>query len=85
MTYVLVGNKDEPFSYYEVVSDSQPKQWKTTMDEEMYSLHKNETLNLCKLTKGKKPIKCKWVLTKTDEALGTEVLYKARVVAKGFA
>jgi len=34
------------------------------MEEEMSSLHKNDTRELTKLPKGKKAIGCKWVYAK---------------------
>ncbi|KAM2077718.1 hypothetical protein ACFX1R_025466 [Malus domestica] len=56
------------------------------MDEEMKSLHKNETWNLVQLPKGKKAIGCKWVYARKMESLGKDnVRFKARLVAKGYA
>ena len=55
------------------------------MGEEMNSLHKNETWDLCKLSKGKKSIGCKWIFAKKYEVLDSDVRYKARLVANGFA
>ena len=67
------------------MGDSQSEERKAAMDEEMDSLHKNHTWDLCKLPKGRKSIGCKWVYTKKEGVLGTEVRFKARLVAKGFA
>ena len=56
------------------------------MQEEMESLHKNQTWYLVKLPKGKKVVRCKWVFKKKEETLGVEEpRYKARLVTKGYS
>ncbi|CAL8990428.1 unnamed protein product [Prunus brigantina] len=71
-------------SYVTRISES--VEWKKSMDEEMKSLHKNETWELVQLPKGKKAIGCKWVYAKKTESLGKDnVRFKARLVAKGYA
>ena len=56
------------------------------MEEEMYSLYKNDTWELTVLPKGKKAIGCKWVYAKKQGSLKKDtVRYKARLVAKGYA
>jgi len=54
------------------------------MEEEMWSLHKNDTWELTELSKRKKAIGCKWVYAKKQESLNEDIVrYKARFVAKG--
>ena len=54
------------------------------MDEEMQSLHKNQTWDLVQLPKGEKEIGCKQVYTKKEGPTGKDsVRLKARFVAKG--
>ena len=56
------------------------------MEEEMKSLHKNDTWELTRLPKGKKVIGCKWVYAKKQGSLKEDMVhYKARLVAKGYA
>ena len=56
------------------------------MEEEMKSLHQNQTWELVKLPKGKRVIDNKWVYTKKQGSPNqTTPRYKARLVAKGFA
>ena len=55
--------------------------WKKAMDEEIESLHRNQTWELIQLPKGKKTIGCKWVYAEKDNNSG--VKFKARLVAKG--
>ncbi|BBH04613.1 multidrug resistance-associated protein 9 [Prunus dulcis] len=77
---------DIPSAYKEAVRSSESVEWKKSMDEEMKSLHKNETWELVQLPKGKKAIGCKWVYAKKMESLGKDnVRFKARLVAKGYA
>uniref|UniRef100_A0A5B7BYT4 Reverse transcriptase Ty1/copia-type domain-containing protein n=1 Tax=Davidia involucrata TaxID=16924 RepID=A0A5B7BYT4_DAVIN len=56
------------------------------MNEEMGSLHKNQTWELVQLPKGKKVIGCKWVYAKKEGNPGkNNIRFKARLVAKGYA
>ena len=54
------------------------------MKDEMDSLLKNKTWDLCKLTVGKKALQNKWVYRLKEEDGGTK-RFKARLVVKGFA
>ncbi|BBG99268.1 transposable element gene [Prunus dulcis] len=87
VAYALpVIEDDIPSAYKEAVRSSESVEWKKSMDEEMKSLHKNETWELVQLPKGKKAIGCKWVYAKKMESLGKDnVRFKARLVAKGYA
>ncbi|KAL5823155.1 hypothetical protein ACOSQ4_021055 [Xanthoceras sorbifolium] len=60
------------------------KNWRNAMKVEMEALEKNETWDLVKLPKGKKPVECKWVFTVKYKSDGTLERYKARLVAKGY-
>ena len=53
------------------------------MEEEITTLEKNKTLELCTLPRGKKIVGSKWVFTIKYHADGTVERYKARLVAKG--
>ena len=56
------------------------------MQEEMESLHKNDTWDLVRLPKGKKVVRCKWVFKRKEGILGVkESKYNARLVAKGYS
>ncbi|KAL5715795.1 hypothetical protein ACHQM5_017567 [Ranunculus cassubicifolius] len=81
---------DEPSTFKSAMKSEDGTEWKMAMDEEMQSLHKNQTWELVKLPKGKKPIGSKWVFTIKDGAPNSDgtvqgVRYKARLVAKGYA
>ena len=51
---------------------------------EMAALEKNNTWELVKLPKGKKPVGCNWVFTVKCKYDGTLERYKARLVDKGY-
>jgi hypothetical protein len=53
------------------------------MDEEMESLHKNETWDLFELPGGRNLVGNKWVFKKKINATGQVKKFKSRLVAKG--
>ncbi|KAH9717295.1 hypothetical protein KPL71_021764 [Citrus sinensis] len=81
-----VIDDDIPNTFGEALRSIESDQWKLAMEEEMKSLHQNQTWELVKLSKGKKAISNKWVYTKKQRSLNQSThRYKARLVAKGFA
>ena len=54
------------------------------MKDEMDSLLKNKTWNLCKFPVGKKALQNKWIYRLKEEE-GGKKRFKARLVVKGFA
>jgi len=73
-------------TYREAEISSESKMWKDSMEEEMSSLHKNNTWELTELPKGKKAIGCKWVYAKKQGYLKCAIVrYKARLVVKEYA
>ena len=81
-----IVNDGIPATYKEVIDNVEHQQWKRAMEEEMQSLHKNETWKLAQLPKGKKAIGCKWIFAKKEGFPNkNEVRFKARLVAKGYA
>ena len=79
-------NVDIPATFNEAAQSSDKEKWRIAMDEEVHSLHKNQTWRLTSLPKGKKAIGCKWVYAKKEGFPDKSgVRYKARLVAKGYA
>ena len=70
---------DEPNTPEEAINSAV---WKAAMMEELSSLERNDTWELCSLPLGRKSIKCKWVLNLKQNA--DQFRCKARLVAKGF-
>ena len=57
MAYALpIVDDDIPSTHKEAAMCSEANKWKTTVEEEMQSLEKNETWGLAQLPKGKKAI-----------------------------
>ncbi|MCH97475.1 retrovirus-related pol polyprotein from transposon tnt 1-94, partial [Trifolium medium] len=54
------------------------------MNEELKSIEKNKTWDLCKLPTDKKAIDVKWVYKAKQNPEGKVIKHKARLVAKGF-
>ncbi|GKB83650.1 putative RNA-directed DNA polymerase [Tanacetum coccineum] len=55
--YVLLTDGGEPECYAEAMKDEHKKEWFEAMEDEMNSLHENNTFELVKLPKGKRALK----------------------------
>nr|GFB82954.1 retrovirus-related Pol polyprotein from transposon TNT 1-94 [Tanacetum cinerariifolium] len=67
------------------MEDKHKKEWFEAMQDEMNSLHENNTFELVKLPKGKRALKNKWVYKLKTEEHTSRLRYKARLVVKGFS
>ncbi|RWR99148.1 polyprotein-like protein, partial [Dinothrombium tinctorium] len=74
----------EPSSWKEAIVCNHSEMWIEAAKEEIDSLLKNETWELCELPKGKEVIGCKWVFKVKEDEKGNIKRYKARLVAKGY-
>ncbi|KAL4559836.1 hypothetical protein LXL04_031982 [Taraxacum kok-saghyz] len=83
--YVLLTDGGEPECYEEAMEDEHKKKWVEAMQDEMTSLHENNTFELVKLPKGKRALKNKWVYKVKTEEHTARPRYKARLVVKGFS
>lgn len=70
----------EPTCFDEAVGNVN---WEKSINQEMASLHGNETWILVSLIEGKKVIECKWVYKVKHSSDGSINMYKARLVTKG--
>nr|GEZ17803.1 retrovirus-related Pol polyprotein from transposon TNT 1-94 [Tanacetum cinerariifolium] len=67
------------------ISSPECDKWVMAMEEDVESLHKNETWELVKLPNEKRVISCKWLFKVKDGIPGVESKrYKARYVVRGF-
>lgn len=65
------------------LSSPQGPLWKTAVEDELNSLHKNGTWELVPLPPGRTPIKSKWIFELKPGYDGVADRYKARLVALG--
>ncbi|KAH9650291.1 hypothetical protein KPL70_026321 [Citrus sinensis] len=88
--YTREASKDEDDSYQgaaDLETDHGPykDEWKKAMDEEIYSLKKNNTWELIKRPANSRTVGCKWIYKVKDGLTTTEPRrFKARLVAKGY-
>ncbi|XP_022959127.1 uncharacterized protein LOC111460213 [Cucurbita moschata] len=78
---VVAPTNTENISFVEGVRD---KKWQTAMDEEIKTIHRNNTWELTDLLEGSQPIGVKRVFKKKMNAQGKIERYKAQLVAKGY-
>ncbi|KAL2248336.1 UNVERIFIED_CONTAM: Retrovirus-related Pol polyprotein from transposon TNT 1-94 [Sesamum indicum] len=81
--YLLLFDCGEPECYAEAVNDVHKSKWELAINDEMNSLKKNDTRELCQLPKGKKALQNRWVYRIKEESDGKK-RYKARLVVNGF-
>lgn len=77
-------NDKDPTSYKEAMSRSDKELWQQAMNEEMESIHKNNTWTLVDLPKNRKAIGSKWVYKVKRDVNGNVLRHKARLVAQGY-
>jgi hypothetical protein len=80
---IAKSTSDNP-TFEEAMNGPDKDKWVMAMKEEMTSIDQNETAQLVKLSRSRKPIGVKWVLTVKRDAKGNIIKYKARLVAKGY-
>ncbi|KAL4383727.1 hypothetical protein GQ457_15G024680 [Hibiscus cannabinus] len=83
LEYVIVVNEGEPQSFDQAMGYDHKEEWLKAMQEEMQSLHENQTYDLVELPKRRRALKNKWVYKlKTDES-NKKPRHKAGIVVKG--
>ena len=77
--------KRQPKNYNEAIQGPYKDEWKKAMDEEIYSLKKNNTWELIKRPANSRTVGCKWIYKVKDRLIATEPRrFKTRLVAKGY-
>jgi len=62
----------EPSTYTEAISCPSSPNWILDMQEEMESLQKNRTWELCELPKGRRALTAKWIYKRKEGIPGVE-------------
>ncbi|KAL4324380.1 hypothetical protein GQ457_11G032480 [Hibiscus cannabinus] len=83
LEYVIVVNEGEPQSFDQAMEDDHKEEWLKAMQEEMQSLHENQTYDLVELPKGRRALKNKWVYKLKTDVSNKKPRHKARIVVKG--
>lgn len=73
----------QPDEVRDALTGSKGDSWRIAMRNEFNSLIQNGTWTLVKRPDGVKPVRCKWILKKKYD--DGEMIYKTRLVAKGFS
>ena len=79
--FALISNV--PASYEEAMKSDEKQQWTQAIEAEITSIQENKTWDLVERPVGAKVLKNRWVLRLKDN--GDRKIYKACLVAKGFA
>ncbi|GJV04520.1 ribonuclease H-like domain-containing protein [Tanacetum coccineum] len=79
--FVVNSNSVEPKSYIDACND---ENWINAINQEMKTLHRNNTWVLAEFPTGRKAIGSKWIFKIKYKASGEIDRYKARLVAQGF-
>lgn len=83
--YVLLIEAGDPDTFEEDMEDDHKKEWMDAMQDELNSMHENQTFDLVCLPKGKKALKNRWVFRVKQDESTSSLKYKARLVVKGYS
>lgn len=81
LLHLALLTETEPVIFNEEIKS---EKWLAAMEEELSSIEKNKTWELCTLPQNKRPIDVKWVFKIKVKPDGYIAKYKARLVARGF-
>lgn len=76
---------DAPNCFQEIQTRDDKEVWMRAVQDELDSLHKNNTWTFVTKPPEKNIIDCRWVFNVKTDGLGNPVRHKARLVAKGFS
>jgi len=82
--YVTLTDEGKPGCFEKAMDSQQKEKLVNVMQDEMQSLHDNQTFDLVKLPKGKRALQNMWIYRLKHEGNSSSLRYKARLVVKGF-
>src|SRR3954462_15686371 len=81
---VMLLDHDEPTNYEEAMVSPDSAKWLEAMKSEMGSMYENKVWTLIDLPDDRRAIKNKWIFKRKTDADSNVIIYKARLVEKGF-
>ena len=78
----ILQDNDEPNTIEEALSSPNKDKWRNALEDEMESMKENQVWKVVELSKGRKAIRNRWVLTIKRKVDGTIERYKTCLVAK---
>lgn len=82
--YAFIAEYEEPATYEAAIQSENSDNWKSAMDDEIESLHKNEVWKLVEKPYNCSIIDSRWIYRVKYNSNGDVERYKSRLVARGF-
>src|SRR3954467_10565572 len=80
----MVDENDDPTTYEEAMMIPDSNKWLEAMKSEMESMYENQVWTLVDLPHDRKAVENKWIFKRKTDVDGNIIVYKARLVTKGF-
>ena len=80
----MLLDHDELANYEEAMMNPDSPKWLEAMKSEMGSMYENKVWTLVDLPDDRWAIENKWIFKRKTDTDGSVIIYKARIVAKGF-
>jgi hypothetical protein len=80
----MLLDNNEPTNYEEAMMSPDSGKWLEAMKSELGSMSKIQVWTLVDPPSDRKAIECKWIFKKKTDTDGNVIVYKARLVTKGF-
>ena len=80
----MLLDHDKPTNYEEAMMSPDSAKWLEAMKSEMGSMYENKVWTLIDLPDDRRAIEIKWIFKRKTDADSSVIIYKARIVAKGF-
>ena len=81
---VMLLDRDEPTNYEEDMMSLDSAKWLEAMKSEMGSMYENKVWTLVDLPDDRQAIENNWIFKRKTDADSSVIIYKARLVKKGF-
>ena len=72
-----MGLESDPINFSQAKQSFNSHKWIEAMEDEMKSMKNNDVWDLVELSKGVKPISCRWIFKTKRDSKGNIEIYKA--------